>query len=70
MAYHPKRPGADIPPQPEDPLKLYRTLLGLPAGFTQAQLKAACRATAAQYHPDRYESAPAKGRGNDEKDRG
>jgi hypothetical protein len=60
---HTGRPGANIPPpQPEDPLKPYRTLLGLPAGFTQAQLKAAYRAMAAQYHPDRYESALAKDR--------
>jgi hypothetical protein len=54
------RPGANIPPpQPEDPLKSYRALLGLSPGFTQARLKAAYRAMAAQYHPDRYESAPA-----------
>jgi hypothetical protein len=55
---HAGRPGGNKP-QPEDPLTPYRTLLGLPSGFTQAQLKAAYRAMAAQYHPDRYESAPA-----------
>jgi hypothetical protein len=57
------RPGTNIPPpQPEDPLKPYRALLGLPPGFSRGQLKAAYRAMAAQYHPDRYESAPARER--------
>jgi curved DNA-binding protein CbpA len=54
------------PPQPEDPLKPYRALFGLPPGFSQGQLKSAYRSLAAQYHPDRYESAPAKERQNAE----
>jgi hypothetical protein len=57
---HAGSPGANIPPpRPEDPLEPYRTLLDLPPGFSRGQLKAAYRAMAAQYHPDRYESAPA-----------
>jgi hypothetical protein len=56
---HTERPGANTPPsQQDDPLKPYRTLLGLPSGFSRGQLKAAYRAMAAQYHPDRYEAAP------------
>jgi hypothetical protein len=47
------------PIRPPDPLAPYRALLGLPPGFTRGQLKAAYRAMAAQYHPDRYTSAPA-----------
>jgi hypothetical protein len=60
---HTGTPGVNIPPpQPEDTLKPYRTLLGLPSGFTRAQLKAAYRAMAARYHPDHYTSAPARER--------
>jgi hypothetical protein len=57
---HTKEPGANIPPpQPEYPLKPYSDLLNLPPGFSQSQLRAAYRAMAARYHPDRYTSAPA-----------
>jgi hypothetical protein len=57
---HAERPGVNTPPsQQDDPLKPYRALLGLPSSFSRGQLKAAYRAMAAQYHPDRYESAPA-----------
>jgi hypothetical protein len=42
------------PAMPPDPLKPYRAVLGLSPDFTQGQLKAAYRALAARYHPDRY----------------
>jgi DnaJ-class molecular chaperone len=40
--------------------------LGLPPDFSRAQLKAAYRAMAAQYHPDRYSQAPVQERQNAE----
>ncbi|MDR2019301.1 MAG: J domain-containing protein [Treponema sp.] len=55
--------GPDTPPaRPPDPLKPYRAVFGLPSNFTRSQLKAAYRAMAAQYHPDRYTQAPAQER--------
>jgi curved DNA-binding protein CbpA len=40
----------------------YRNILGLDSGFTAAQLKTAYRECAAQYHPDRFTTAPEKDR--------
>jgi hypothetical protein len=55
--------GPDTPPaRPPDPLEPYRAVFGLPSNFTRNQLKAAYRAMAAQYHPDRYTQAPAQER--------
>jgi hypothetical protein len=56
-------PGPNNPPamQP-DPLKPYRAVLGLSPDFTQGQLKAAYRALAARYHPDRYTQEAARDR--------
>jgi predicted lipid-binding transport protein (Tim44 family) len=58
-----RTPGPNNPPaRPPDPLKPYRAVLGLSPDFTQSQLRAAYRAMAAQYHPDRYTQAPVQDR--------
>jgi preprotein translocase subunit Sec63 len=42
---------------PPDPLAVYRAFFGLPPQYTKSGLKAAYRAMAARYHPDRYSTA-------------